>query len=277
MEVPTNLTVIFTTFNEEHNIEYAVQSVNGWADEIIVVDSFSTDNTLTILKKYPVKVFQRTYTGPSDQKNWAIPKAKNAWILLMDADERATADMRAEITNILMVHPDTFGRGGADAPTYDGYWIGFRHYFMDKSVNYSGWQNDKTIRLIRRDVCRYNGNRVHEEIERTEGLKFGFLRSKFEHYTFKDLHHFIAKQERYANWSAIDHEKKTGRITYFHLVVKPFARFFKHFILKRGFLDGHVGLIIATVAAWSVFLRYVKIIENRRSAQQNTEGSSFDT
>ena len=99
MENQIKLTVIFTTFNEEHNIEDAVLSVNGWADEIIVVDSYSTDLTRPILKKYPVKIFQRKYTGPSDQKNWAIPQAKNEWILLMDADERATVEMRAEITN----------------------------------------------------------------------------------------------------------------------------------------------------------------------------------
>ena len=259
-----NISVLFTTFNEAHNIEAALKSVLGWADEIIVVDSFSTDGTVDILKKYNVTIFQREYIGPSDQKNWGIPQAKNEWILLMDADERATPEMQSEITNIL--------RG----VNFDCYWIGFQHYFMGKRVNYSGWQNDKTIRLIRRDVCRYNDNRVHEEIRRTEGMTVGFLTSKFEHYTFKDMSHFVAKQERYATWSALDHEKKTGRVTYFHLVVKPFFRFFKHFVLKRGFLDGHIGLIIASVAAWSVFLRYVKIVENRRSAQQNTEGSSFE-
>lgn len=266
MGTKLNLTVIFTTYNEEHNIDEAILSVLDWTDEIIVVDSFSTDQTAVILKKYDIKLLQRKYNGPADQKNWAIPQAKNEWVLLMDADERATPEMCAEITNIL-------SRGGETR--FDCYWIGFRHYFMDKPVNYSGWQNDKTIRLIRRDICRYNDNRVHEEIRRTGDMKVGFLCSKFEHYTFRDLHHFIAKQERYANWSALDHEKKTGRVTYFHLFLKPFARFFKHFILKRGFLDGHVGVIIATVAAWSVFLRYVKIIENRRTAQQNVEVSSF--
>ncbi len=261
-----NITVLFTTFNEAHNIEAALQSVIGWATEIIVVDSFSTDGTLDIVKKYPVKILERKYIGPSDQKNWAIPQAQNEWLLLMDADERATPEMRTEITDILE------GKRKAN----DGYWIGFQHYFMGRKVKYSGWQNDKTIRLIHRDVCRYNDNRVHEEIRQTEGMSIGFLRSKFEHYTFKDLHHFVAKQERYATWSALDHEKKTGRVTYFHLFIKPFARFFKHFVLKRGFLDGTVGVVIAAVAAWSVFLRYVKIIENRRSGQQNTEGSSFE-
>lgn len=269
METKINLTVIFTTFNEEDNIEVALQSVQGWANEILVVDSFSTDGTMEILKEYETKIFQREYINPSNQKNWIIPQAQNEWVLIMDADERTTPEMRNEITQILR------GGGKINANSFDCFWIGFKHYFMGKRVNYSGWQNDKTIRLIRRDVCRYNGNWVHEEIQKTKDMRIGFLKSKFEHYTFKNLHHFVAKQERYATWAALDHEKKTGRITYFHLGIKPFARFVKHFVLKRGFLDGHVGFVIAAVAAWSVFLRYVKIIENRKGMQQNTEGVSF--
>jgi hypothetical protein len=149
-------------------------------------------------------------------------------------------------------------------PQKDCYWIGFTHYFMGKKVNYSGWQNDKTIRLIKRDKCRYNNNKVHEEII-TDGLEVGVLKNKFAHYTFKDVNHFIAKQQRYAAWSAEDKAHTTGKITYFHLILKPIFRFFKHFIFKKGFLDGYVGFIISAVAAWSVFLRYVYMIENRKN------------
>ena len=141
---------------------------------------------------------------------------------------------------------------------------------MGRKVRFSGWQNDKTIRLIQRDRCRYNDNRVHEEIV-TEGRKMGRLNAKFDHYTFRDIEHFVQKQQRYAAWSAIDHDKKTGRVTAFHFVVKPFFRFFKHYFLKLGVLDGQIGFIIAAVAAWSVFLRYVKIVENRQLRQQNAE------
>ncbi len=293
-----SLTVIFTTYNEEHNIEKALQSVYNWADEIIVVDSFSTDSTPTIVAQYPRVTFvQRDYYSPAHQKNWAIPTACHEWILLMDADERATPEMRSEIEEIVYnsetqrqsglrgeieyqkdysLATSSIGHTSNDidknnltalnayhqSQTFDAYWIGFTHYFMGKKVKYSGWQNDKTIRLIKRDVCRYNSNRVHEEIV-TEGLKIGFLKNKFEHYTFKDLNHFIQKQERYALWSAEDKDPTTGKITYFHLTLKPFARFFKHFILKKGFLDGRVGFIISAIAAWSVFLRYTFMLENR--------------
>ena len=99
MESKINLSVIFTTFNEKDNIEAALQSVQGWVNEIIVIDSFSTDSTIEILNKYETQIHQRTYINPSDQKNWAIPKAQNEWVLLMDADERATTEMQSEITD----------------------------------------------------------------------------------------------------------------------------------------------------------------------------------
>ena len=282
---PLPLTVIFTTYNEAPNIEAALESVAAWAAEIIVVDSFSTDGTVEIIEKFgDIRLFQRAYFGPADQKNWAIPQAKNQWILLMDADERATPAMRDEIAEILRglsmsdlgFSISEHGTSDIRHPTsdirhpIDGYWVGFTHFFMGQKVRFSGWQNDKTVRLIQRDRCRYNQNRVHEEIV-TDGLTMGRLTAKFDHYTFRDITHFVQKQERYAAWSAIDHDKKTGRITAFHFVIKPFFRFFKHFFLKLGFLDGKIGFIIASVAAWSVFLRYVKILENRQLKQQNPQ------
>ncbi len=273
---PLPITVIFTTFNEAPNIHSALESVAQWAAEIRVVDSFSTDGTVEIVEKFGgVQLCQRAYFGPADQKNWAIPKAKNNWVLLMDADERATPEMHAEIAEILRgAAMSDVGFGMSDSahsePPFDCYWIGFTHFFMGQKVRFSGWQNDKTVRLIRRDKCRYNDNRVHEEIV-LDGLKVGRLAAKFDHYTFRDIEHFVQKQQRYAAWSAIDHDKKTGRITAFHLVIKPFLRFFKHYFLKLGFLDGKIGFIIAAVAAWSVFLRYVKIIENRQLRQHNND------
>jgi glycosyltransferase involved in cell wall biosynthesis len=266
------ITVIFTTYNEVPNIQAALDSVTQWAAEIIVVDSFSTDGTVEIIQKSGnIRLFQRAYFGPADQKNWAIPQASNEWVLLMDADERATPEMHAEIAEILRGYQKSKNEVLKPNSLYfDGYWVGFTHFFMGKRVLFSGWQNDKTIRLIQRDKCRYNDNRVHEEIQK-EGLSIGRLSSKFDHYTFRNITHFVQKQERYAAWSAIDHDKKTGRVTAYHFVIKPFFRFFKHYFLKLGFFDGRIGFIIAAVAAWSVFLRYVKIVENRQLKQQKND------
>ncbi len=286
------ISVIFTTHNEAPNIQAALASVAAWATDILVVDSFSTDGTVDIIERFGgIRLLQRAYFGPADQKNWAIPQAKNAWVLLMDADERATPEMQDEIAEILLklkIKNEELKGAGDDKlelninsnsnniNDFDGYWIGFTHFFMGKKVRFSGWQNDKTVRLIQRDRCRYNDNRVHEEIV-TEGRKMGRLNAKFDHYTFRDIDHFVQKQQRYAAWSAIDHDKKTGRVTAFHFVIKPFFRFFKHYFLKLGVLDGKIGFIIAAVAAWSVFLRYVKIVENRQLQQQNSKTGTFQT
>ncbi len=253
------LTVIFTTFNEECNIAQALDSVVDWVSEILVVDSFSTDNTANIVSQYKnVQFIQHIYFGPAFQKNWAIPLANNDWVLLMDADERVAMPLKAEIVRL-------FNRMPSDKSVdFDCFWIGFTHYFAGKKVKYSGWQNDKTIRLIKRDVCRYKPQKVHEEIY-TEGLVVGKLQHTFDHYTYRNVKHFVDKQMRYAEWSAEDKDAETGNITYYHLFFKPFFRFMKHFILKKGFLDGYIGFIISAIAAWSIFMRYLYLHEKRNA------------
>jgi glycosyltransferase involved in cell wall biosynthesis len=250
------ITVLITTFNEAQHMEALLQNVSNWAAEILVIDSFSTDNTIAIIQQFEqIRCLQRKYIGPADQKNWAIPQATYSTVLLMDADERLTPALKLEIEAILVTN--SFNN-------YDVYRIGFQHFFMGKRVQYSGWQNDTAVRLIQRDKARYNQNQVHEEIDTTH-LKVGLLKYKFEHYTYRDLDTFLKKQMRYAAWSAQDYAPKTGQITVWHLWVKPFFRFFKHYVLKLGFLDGKVGLVISAIMAWGVFLRYVHIAEMRRN------------
>ncbi|MCB9263578.1 MAG: glycosyltransferase family 2 protein [Lewinellaceae bacterium] len=249
-----SLSVIITTFNEEHNIQGVLESVD-WADEAIVVDSFSTDRTVEIARRYTRRVMQREYTGPASQKNWAIPQASHEWILLLDADERVTKKLKLEIQKYL----------NQENIPFDAFWIGRRNFFMGKEVRYSGWQGDAVVRFFRRDLCRYNDKQVHEEVI-TEGLRVGRLNQKLLHYTYRDMEHFLAKMRRYARWSAQDYDEKTGRVTGFHLLFKPLFRFLKHYFFQLGFLDGKVGLVVSSVMAWGVFLRYANLMERRRKA-----------
>lgn len=241
------------------NIRETIASVN-WADEIIVVDSYSTDGTPDIVRKLGARLFERSYSGPADQKNWAIPQAKNQWILLLDADERPSPELVDEIRAVLT----------DEETSQDCFQITRQNFFLGKKVNYSGWRNDKVVRLIRRDRCRYDDKQVHEEIE-TTGLRVGFLKHKLLHYTFRDSGQYLDKIRRYGEWSALDHLERTPRVTGFHLFVKPTYRFFKHYVLQRGFLDGQVGLIISAIMAWGVFLRYVRIKELRTLEQGSEE------
>jgi len=250
---PLPITVIIPCYNEGHNIRAVLESVK-WADEIMVVDSYSTDATLDIARKYTDFILQRNYIHSADQKNWAIPQATHQWILLVDADERVTPELRTEIQASL-----------AAQPTETAFWIGRENYFMNKRVRYSGWQNDAVIRLFRRE-CRYENKAVHAEI--LASGKIGRLKHRLIHNTYKDIDHFLHKMTRYARLSAIDYADKTPRVTLYHLWLKPAFRFFKHYILKLGFLDGKVGFIISVIMAWGVFLRYVNIKARRENVER---------
>jgi glycosyltransferase involved in cell wall biosynthesis len=245
------LTAIIPCKNEEHNIEDVLQSVS-WADEIMVVDSFSTDRTVEIARKYTDFILEREYDYPAKQKNWAIPQASHQWILLLDADERATPELKEEIQNILK----------KEAIEQDCFWIHRKNYFMGKEVKHGGWQRDKVIRLFKRDVCRYDDKHVHEEIVATE--KIGKLKHRLIHNTFKDTNHYLEKIHRYAKWSAEDAASKVKSPNLYHFLIKPAYRFFKQYIIDRGFLDGKVGFVVCGLGAYGVFLRYVKLLERCR-------------
>ena len=147
------VTAIIPTKNEAHNIESVLASV-AWCDEILVVDSFSTDNTVELAKKYTSRIIESEYINSASQKNRAIPQAAHEWILLVDADELVTPELKNEIQELLK----------QDNIPHDAYWIYRKNYFMGKEVKYSGWQRDKVIRFFKRDTCRYEEKHVHAEV-----------------------------------------------------------------------------------------------------------------
>lgn len=240
------ITAIIPTFNEEHNIEDAIKSVQ-WADEIIVVDSFSTDNTVEIANKYNVRLLQREYGNSASQKNWTIPQATHEWIFLLDADERVDANLEKEIKQILSQKEET----------NQAYWIDRRNFFMDKEVRFSGWQGDKVIRLFKRDKCKYEDKHVHAEVI-CEGT-VGKLRQKLIHNTFKDVFHYLEKWDRYSTWSAKDKVGKVKKVTVFHYFFKPGFRFFRDYFLRGGILDGLTGIVVCSLSSTAIFIRYVKL------------------
>lgn len=248
------LSVILLTLNESHNIAGVLESVK-WADEIVLVDSFSADDTCEIAKNYTDRVYQRKFISYSDQRNWSIAQASYEWVYIIDADERMSPALSDEIREILK-----------NEILFDVFDQGRQNYFMGQKVRFSGWQGDTVVRLCRRDKCRYNNLSVHENII-LEGLRIGHLKNKLIHYTFKDMDHFLEKTNKYARLSAKDHFEKTPHVSWFHLCIKPVFRFFKHFILKLGFLDGKVGYIISALMSWGVFLRYFQIKEWRDNGE----------
>ncbi|MFD2246227.1 glycosyltransferase family 2 protein [Pontibacter ruber] len=239
------ITAIIICKNESENIAAALETVL-WADEVLVVDSYSTDDTLDIAARYPIKILQRVFDNYSRQRNWATEQAANNWVLMLDADERVTEELAHEIRKLLQA-----------TPAHQAYKIFRRNYFMGQQVRFSGWQNDGVVRLFDRTHCRYSDKNVHEELVVTGAT--GTLQHKILHYTYKNLPHYLDKWNKYSWLSAQDKAKKTKQVTLFHLAVKPWARFMRQYFLKLGILDGRVGFVIAYLAASSVFMRYLKI------------------
>jgi glycosyltransferase involved in cell wall biosynthesis len=243
------ITAIIPTYNEELHIKAAIESVL-WCDEIIVVDSFSTDRTKEIASSFPkVRLLEHEYEHSASQKNWTIPQALHPWVFLLDADERPTPELVSEIK-------ETVAKG----TKYSGFWIYRRNNFMGKRIDYSGWQSDKVIRLFKRDECRYQDKHVHAEIE-SKG-EISILKNKLIHYTYKDLQSYLKKADRYTTWGALDRFnkwQKTGkRIGLPYLVFRPFGRFLRHYFWRLGILDGTHGFVVSSLAAYNVYIRALK-------------------
>lgn len=235
------LSVIIPTYNEYSYLQDAVHSVS-FADEIIVIDSYSTDGTEILAASLGCKVIQRKFDNFSCQKNHAIPYAKGEWILFMDGDERISTLLQTEILAKI-----------SHSSSYSGYKLRFPHFFLNRFLFHKA---DKVMRLVRNENIRFTGD-VHEKLRIKKG-KTAVLDHFVLHYTYKGIFHFLSKKESYAWFQAGEFHKKKKKVTYYHLAFKPFYRFFSTYILKRGFLDGTAGFAGATIDAYGVFARYAK-------------------
>lgn len=241
----SKITAIIPTLNEEIHIEEAIKSVD-FADEIIVIDSYSTDKTVELAKKHEVRIIQREFDDFSTQKNYAIDQAKNPWIYILDADERVTPDLKKEILEAVK-----------DPKNHVGFYVRRTFYFAEKRINYCGFQTDKVIRLFLKEFCRYNGKLVHETINANGSV--GFFKSRINHYSYRSFDHYISKLNHYSWLQAKELNKKGVRVNLFHILIKPFARFFIHYVIRLGFLDGFDGFMISKAQAYAVLSRYLKL------------------
>lgn len=237
------ISALAITYNEEEHIERFIKSV-AFADEIIIVDSFSTDRTVDIAKSLNARVIVRDFKNFSDQKNFALAQAKNEWIVFFDLDETISNDLAEEIQTKIKSSSDTVA-----------YKVKRHFHFMGKRINYSGFQNDAVVRVFKKSACRYNSNLVHETLEvkgKTETLK-----NTSEHYSYKTFDLYNDKLTHYSKLQAEMLYQKNIRPTAFHFVLKPWWRFFHQYIIKLGILDGKEGFILAYLSAFAVFKRYL--------------------
>jgi glycosyltransferase involved in cell wall biosynthesis len=246
----SRLSVAIITYNEEEEIKDCLESVK-WADEIVVVDSFSTDKTLDICRQYTNKVFQHEWSGYSNQKNYAINVTTNPWILILDADERVSERLTKEIKEIL---DKDLG--------VDGYYIPRKSYFLGRWIRYGGWYPDYSIRLFRKDKGRFEQREVHESV-RING-KTAKLKNHLEHYTYRNLSEYIQRMDRYSTLAAMEMVGEGRRSGPRNILFRPILTFFRMYILKQGFREGIYGLLISVLYSYYTFLKYAKLWEMRK-------------
>ncbi|MFW0736308.1 glycosyltransferase family 2 protein [Flavobacterium sp. T12S277] len=241
------LSVLIITLNEEQHIKSLLQDID-FADEIIVVDSYSTDGTLSIIESFKnVRVIQNQFINYTSQRNFAIDQAKNSWILFIDADERLTPDLKSEIT--ATINQET---------TASAYLIYRTFMFKNKKLRFSGWQTDKIFRLFNKTYCRYNQDRmVHEKLI-VKG-EIATLKNKIIHFSYTSYADYKAKMYSYGVLKANEKQKKGQKSSRLLMIFHPVYTFLYQFLIRLGFLDGIKGITICYLNAYSVFIRYKEL------------------
>ncbi len=247
------ISAVVTTFNEEHNVGDCIASLE-WCDEIVVVDSFSTDRTPEIARGCAkVRFLQRPYRGSASQKNWAMDQTRFEWILIFDADERCTPELRDEITSLL-----------ASGPRAEAYVVKRRAYFMDRVIRYSGWQHDRVVRLVKSGAGRYPNKRVHADMQ-TKGPA-PVLKSPMLHYMVESFDQYLPRIVKYGFWGAAQGWKTNRTSGVAEVFGRPLWRFLRMYVLQLGFLDGMPGLVFCMLQAFGTYLKWAILWEWRANA-----------
>jgi glycosyltransferase involved in cell wall biosynthesis len=250
--VPVTATII--TLNEAANIEACLASV-AWADEVLVVDSGSTDGTPDLARAKGARVIVRDWPGYAEQKNIAAREASHDWILSVDADERVTPELAAEITATLVRDPPHAGFRMPRVTWHLGRWI-----------RTTDWYPDYQLRLYHRARASWPSRRVHESVAATGEV--GRFRGELQHFAYRDLRHHFETMDRYTTLAAEEMQAQGRRAGFFDLSVHPLAAFLRNYILRRGFIDGSAGFIISSMNAYYVFLKFAKLWASEHARAQ---------
>jgi glycosyltransferase involved in cell wall biosynthesis len=248
------LTVLIPCKNELANIAPCIESVRGLADEILVADSGSTDGTLEyVLLRGDCRVIERDYRTAGDFKNWAIPQARHAWVLIVEADERVTPELAMEIREALSAKPAA-----------QGFWISRLNHLLGRPIRHTDWGRDRVLRLFRRDLCKYIGPGDHQ-IAQVAGEDKSFdaplLRAPLLHFTMWSWTQYLTKLNRYARVQAEQWHAAGKRPSAWKMLTRPPMRFLRDFVLHRGFLEGAAGLQLSWASAFYTFMKQAHLWE----------------
>lgn len=251
----SKVSAVVIAYNDEPNIRACLESLT-WADEVIVVDSYSTDATAAISREFTDKVYQHEFRGFGKLRNEAVAHATHEWIFSLDTDERATPELRDEIRRVL-----------AGGPTADAYFVPRQNYFLGRRIRHGGWYPDyRQPQLFRKSRMRYREEAVHEGFE-VNG-RIGYLRAPVLQYPFRDIDHFLRKQDRYSELMARRMVEQGRRFRPHQLVTHPLFTFLKMYLGRAGLLDGVPGLILSGLYAYYTFVKYAKFWEMTHAGER---------
>lgn len=253
----SSITVLTLVPNAKDRLERCLASVS-WADEIFcVVDSKTTDGSQDIARRLATRVEVHEYVNAAQQRNWALPQIQTEWTLVLDADEWASNELNEKIHSII------------NAPSAcDGYNIRRLSYFFGKRIRHCGWHRDYNLRLFRTRKGRYLDRRVHSKVV-VDGA-VGRIMEPMYHDTYRNFEEYFATFQRFTTWGAQDLYDRGRRATLGDLTVRPALRFFKMYVLRKGFLDGYRGAVLCGLGAFSVFTKYAKLWHLQHAAEEKT-------
>ena len=245
-----NISVVIITFNEEKNIARCIKSVEGIVDELLVVDSCSTDRTVEICESMGAKVISQPFLGYAEQKNFANAQAPNEYILSLDADETLSPKLKAEILKIKDILSPKSVYEMSRKTNYCGTWI-----------NHTGWYPDRKIRLFHKDFAHWGGGALHEKLLLEEGVQVIRINADIEHYSYYTLQGHVQQVDKFTDISSKEMFEKGRKPSMMKILFSGPIRFFRDYIIKQGFRDGYAGYRIARMNAFSTFLKYAKARE----------------
>jgi glycosyltransferase involved in cell wall biosynthesis len=255
------ITVTIITLNEENNLPRAIESVR-WADEVVVVDSGSTDQTVELARQLGAKVFHNSWQGYGQQKNYAQRQASHDWILNIDADESVSPVLAQEIDQVLTAVNE--GRSQAK-----GFFFPRRTFYLGRWIRHGGWYPNYLVRLADRRSASWSEPQVHEALE-VQGEVLG-LQEALDHYSFSSIQDQIVTNLRFSRLGSQDLLRRGKQPSQLKLLLKPLGKFIETYFLKKGFLDGLPGFIISVNAAHSMFLKYAYLLEGRIKTDANPD------
>lgn len=241
-----DITVLTLIPNAGDRLARCLESVQ-WADDIFcVVDPKTTDGSDAVARQYSNRVVVHEYVNAATQRNWALPQIETEWTLVLDADEWVSPELAARIQQIIR-----------EPASCDGYHVKRMSYFMGRLMRYCGWGRDYNIRLFRTAKGRYLDRRVHSKVQ-VEG-SMGRIHEVMFHDTYRDFDEYFRTFQRFTTWGAEDAFEKGRRASWSDVTLRPALRFFKMYVIDRGFLDGYHGAVLSMLGAFSVFTKYAKL------------------